>query len=231
MARRKPNEFRIDGIESRVFVGDVPKQSYGRFRHSKQLAIDLEYMTKEKNKFDFKTTKLAAIQFASPEHGVLVIRLDEYSDPYYTKKLLENPDIQKIFHYAYGDCTLLEYHLKIKITNVVCTKIAAKVLLGDIQKSTSLKDLLPQFVGVPVSKEQQLSDWFAKTLSREQVEYATRDVLYLVPLYEKLVEELKKSGNLEQVESIWKNLPQIVDDEISGKHKKDKWHDPIVEYK
>ena len=231
MAKRLPNYFRVDGVEARVFTGDLPKQSYGRFRHSKQVAIDLEYKTLRPNEFDIKTIKLAAVQIATPEFGAVIVRVEPNKVPLYLIAILENPEIQKVFHFAFGDCSLIKQNWGIRVTNVACTKIAAKILFDDLKKSTSLVDLLPAFLDIPVSKEQQLSDWFTKTLSKEQVEYAARDVLYLIPLLDKLSAKLKRKGKLDEVQAIWNTLPQVVSDEVDGSHKKHNWRDPIIQYK
>ena len=231
MAKRLPNYFRVDKREARVFEGDLPKQSYGRYRHAQQVAIDLEYKTLHPNQFDIKTIQLAAIQIATPEFGAVIVRVLPNKLPLYMLEVLKNPEIQKVFHFAFGDCSLITEKWGITVTNVACTKIAAKVLFNDPQKSTSLVSLLPQFLNIHVSKEEQLSDWFVKTLSKEQVEYAARDVLYLVPLLEKLSEELEKAHKLDEVRAIWNSLPQVVADEVSGLHKKNNWRDPIIQYK
>ncbi len=231
MAKRKPNFYRIEGIESRVFQGDLPKQSYGRFRHAKQIAVDLEYKTIEQNKFDFDTIKLASVQVSSPGLGAIIIRVQNGERPLYLIEVLKNPDIQKIFHFAFGDCSLITKNWGIRVENVACTKIAAKVLFSDNNSKTSLIDLLPKYLNISVSKTEQLSDWLIQSLTIEQITYATRDVLYLIPLYEKLVEELTIKGKMHEVQKIWDSLPDIVADEVSGEHKKVGWHDALIEYK
>lgn len=231
MPKRKPNFYRIDNIESRVFEGDLPKQSYGRFRHAKQIAVDLEYKTLLPNVFDIKQIKLASIQIASPGLGAVIVRIQENKVPLYMIEVLKNPDIQKVFHFAFGDCSLITENWKIRVENIACTKIAAKLIFDDPEKSTSLVHLLPLYLGIPVSKEEQMSDWFAPTLSRDQVEYATRDVLYLIPLLEKLSLELKKQNKFDEAQTIWRNLPDTVEDEVRGRHQKTGWRDPIVQYK
>lgn len=231
MPKRKPNYFRIARIESRVFQGDLPKQSYGRFRHASQVAVDLEYQTAEQNVFDMTTTKLAAIQISSEGLGAVIVRVQNGEKPLYMLEILKNPKIQKVFHYAFGDCTLIRQHWGIRVENVVCTKIAAKLLSDDLSVSSSLVELLPKYIDERVSKEQQMSNWLAPTLTKEQIEYATKDVIYLCELLAKLVRELDSVGKLEMAQKIWASLPDIVEDEVNGVHQKNNWRDPIIQYK
>ncbi len=53
-----------------------------------------------------------------------------------------------------------------------------------------LKYLLQELVGVDISKQQQISDWGAETLTEAQLDYAASDVLYLHQLREELNERL-----------------------------------------
>ena len=79
---------------------------------------------------------------------------------------------------------------------VYCTKIASRLTRTYTDKH-GLKDLTREVLGIEVSKQQQLSDWGADTLTDAQVAYAASDVLHLHALKEKLDTLLAREGREE----------------------------------
>ncbi len=77
-----------------------------------------------------------------------------------------------------------------------CTKIASRLTRTYTDKH-GLKDLTKDLLGKDVSKQQQLSDWGAETLTEAQVAYAADDVLNLHALKEKLDAMLAREGRTE----------------------------------
>lgn len=100
-------------------------------------------------------------------------------------KLLADPTIIKIFHYARFDIATLYHHLGVMTNNIYCTKIAAKFVRTFTDRH-GLKDLCRELLGVELSKQEQTSDWGADILTPEQKKYAATDVLYLHQLKERL---------------------------------------------
>ena len=98
--------------------------------------------------------------------------------------------ILKIFHNAVFDVSFLMKNLNLKsFENLVCTKIASKIING-LDHNNSLKPLLKEYLNVEISKELQLSDWTRQTLSHEQMEYAMNDVKFLYDLWKLLENRL-----------------------------------------
>ena len=62
-------------------------------------------------------------------------------------------------------------------------------------------------LGVDLSKQQQLSDWGADSLTDAQVSYAATDVLYLHALREKLDAMLAREGRTELAAACFRFLP------------------------
>jgi ribonuclease D len=60
--------------------------------------------------------------------------------------------------------------------------------------SLSYQALVGQVLGVSLAKEETRSDWTARPLSEAQLEYAARDVAYLLPLHAYLLERLRELG-------------------------------------
>ena len=122
------------------------------------------------------------------------------------KKLLADPGVTKLFHFARFDVAVLHKYLEIDVTPVKCTKIAAK-LVRTFTDRHGLKDLCKELLGVDLSKQQQTSDWGAADLSAEQLAYAASDVLHLHALWAKLEAVLQRESRLEIAEACFAFLP------------------------
>ncbi|WP_108650580.1 ribonuclease D [Dongshaea marina] len=75
------------------------------------------------------------------------------------------------------------------------TQLAAAFLGKGI--CCGLQKLLDTYLGIELSKEHTRTDWLARPLSPEQLDYAARDVSDLLALQEKLELELKEKGLLD----------------------------------
>ena len=130
-------------------------------------------------------------------------------------KLLNDENIQKIFHYARFDMAALKHALKIDVKNVYCTKIASKIA-RTYTNSHGLKDLCKELLGVEISKKQQSSDWGNSNLSKEQIAYAANDVIYLHKIKNKLDEMLVREDRQLLVDACLSFLPTRVDLDLRG---------------
>ncbi|HSM39250.1 MAG TPA: ribonuclease H-like domain-containing protein [Afifellaceae bacterium] len=116
------------------------------------------------------------------------------------RRLLTDPDVQKIFHFARFDLAVLEHALGVMAEPVFCTKVASK-LARTYTDRHSLKDLTRELLGIELSKLQQSSDWGASELSQAQLEYAAADVLHLHALRDRLREMLEREGRTQLAEA------------------------------
>jgi ribonuclease D len=130
-------------------------------------------------------------------------------------KLLNDENIQKIFHYARFDMAALKHALKIDVKNVYCTKIASKIA-RTYTNNHGLKDLCKELLGVEISKKQQSSDWGNSNLSKEQIAYAANDVIYLHQIKSKLDEMLLREDRQLLVDACLSFLPTRVDLDLRG---------------
>ena len=122
------------------------------------------------------------------------------------KRLLADPAVVKLMHFARFDVGILQYTLGITVAPVRCTKIAAK-LVRTFTDRHGLRDLCRELLGIEVSKQQQTSDWGARDLTPEQLAYAASDVLHLHALWEKLEALLRREDRLELALSCFAFLP------------------------
>jgi ribonuclease D len=121
-------------------------------------------------------------------------------------RLLADPDVVKLMHFARFDVAVLQHSLGIEVGPVRCTKIAAK-LVRTFTDRHGLKDLCKELLGVDLSKQQQTSDWGAVELTAEQCAYAASDVLYLHALWTRLEALLAREGRLGLAMACFSFLP------------------------
>ena len=121
-------------------------------------------------------------------------------------RMMGDPAITKIMHFARFDVAVLQQAFGISVAPVLCTKIAAK-LVRTFTDRHGLKDLCAQLVGVEISKQQQTSDWGAVDLTPEQMAYAASDVLYLHKLWARLDALLAREGRRELAQACFDFLP------------------------
>ncbi len=122
------------------------------------------------------------------------------------KRMMADPAITKLMHFARFDVAVLQLNLGITVAPVKCTKIAAK-LIRTFTDRHGLRDLCRELLGVEISKQQQTSDWGAAELSPEQIAYAASDVLHLHALWARLEALLIREGRLELAQACYDFLP------------------------
>jgi ribonuclease D len=174
----------------------------------KTVAIDLE----ADSMYHYKE-KVCLIQIATEKASVVVDPL-AIKDMAPLKPIFSSPDIKKIFHGADYDVRSLYRDFKIRINNLFDTELACR-FLGI--KETGLQSVLKAFFNVNVDKKYQKKDWSKRPLPKEMMAYASKDVIYLLPLAGMLIHKLEKMGRmtwvLEECEDLSKVRPVLSNDE------------------
>lgn len=122
------------------------------------------------------------------------------------ERLLADPGVTKLFHYARFDIAVLYKAFGVMAAPLYCTKIASK-LTRTYTDRHGLKDLVRELLGIDLSKQQQSSDWAAAALSEAQLAYAASDVLHLHALRAKLDAMLVREGRTELAAACFGFLP------------------------
>jgi ribonuclease D len=159
----------------------------------------------ETSGLDCLRDRVATCQLANRVGQVLLVQLDG-TLPTNLANFLADPMTRKVFHYAVFDASFMARAWNVRPANLACTKVASK-LLNPAAKEHSLKALLSNYLGVTIDKSQRLSDWFAETLTTEQVEYAANDVVHLLPLSDVLFAQLEKRNLSALAEECFQHLP------------------------
>ena len=151
--------------------------------------------------------KLCVVQISDGGGTAHLVQLDRASyDAPNLKRLMGDPDVLKIFHFARFDVAMLKKYLGVDCAPVYCTKIASK-LVRTYTDRHGLKDLCREILDMDLSKAQQSSDWGAGELSAAQQKYAAMDVLYLHRLKSRLDMMLEREGRMELAQACFSFLP------------------------
>jgi len=108
-------------------------------------------------------------------------------------RILEDPQIEIVFHDADYDLRLLQQDYQWHVRNIFDTRIAAQ-LLG--LRAFGLAALLERYFGVKLDKKHQRADWSMRPLTQGMLDYAAQDTIHLLELRDKLERELERAGRL-----------------------------------
>ncbi|HVB16403.1 MAG TPA: ribonuclease D [Stellaceae bacterium] len=122
------------------------------------------------------------------------------------RRLLVDPGVIKLFHFARFDIAMIYRYLGVMAQPLYCTKIASR-LARTFTDRHGLRDLCKDLLVVDLKKEQQSSDWGAASLTDEQLRYAASDVLHLHALRARLDEMLARERRTELAASCFEFLP------------------------
>ena len=105
--------------------------------------------------------------------------------------LLEDPQVEVVFHDADYDLRLLHQDYGWQVRNIFDTRVASQ-LLG--VKAFGLAALLEQHFGVKLDKKHQRADWSMRPLPQGMLDYAAQDTMHLLQLRDALKEQLERKG-------------------------------------
>jgi ribonuclease D len=191
----------------RLHRGDLPDTS----RYTGAVAIDTETMG-----LDLHRDRLCVVQLSPGDGSADVVQIAApAADAPNLKRLLADPRLLKIFHFARFDLGMLYKTFGVMPEPVYCTKIASRLTRTYTDKH-GLKDLVREVLGQDLSKQQQSSDWGATALTEAQTSYAAADVLYLHALKARLDAMLAREGRTDLAGACFRFLPDRVRLDLAG---------------
>ena len=194
-------------MTTRLHRGDLPHLN----GYSGSVAIDTETMGLDPNR-----DRLCVVQLSPGDGSADVVQIAPgQKDAPNLKRLLADPAILKIFHFARFDLATLFKAFGVMPAPVYCTKIASRLSRTYTDKH-GLKDLVRELTGTDLSKQQQTSDWGAEQLTDAQIAYAASDVLHLHALKAKLDIMLAREGRTELAAACFRFLPDRARLDLSG---------------
>jgi ribonuclease D len=126
--------------------------------------------------------------------GVSVVLIDPLADINLDEfwSLLTNQNITKVLHSCSEDLEVFKCYGNGQPSPLFDTQVAAS-FLGD-GPSLGYAPLAKKLLDIHIDKGESRTNWVARPLSDSQLEYASKDVLYLKPLYETLKDRLEQQG-------------------------------------
>ena len=106
-------------------------------------------------------------------------------------RLVEDPNVEILFHDADYDLRLLHQDYGWRVTNIFDTRVAAQ-LLG--LRAFGLAALLERYFDIKLDKKHQRADWSMRPLTKDMLDYAALDTMYLLDLRDRLKGELEERG-------------------------------------
>lgn len=157
-----------------------------------RLAIDTEFLR--------ESTYRARLCLMQVSDGERVVCLDMLAldGPGPFGELLADPAVRKVFHSARQDLEVLNEHLGVVPGPVWDTQVAAAML--GYPDQVGYTQLTGAELGVTLPKDHARTDWSRRPLSDEQLNYAAADVLWLLPLADRLGAELERLGRRQWAE-------------------------------
>jgi ribonuclease D len=191
-----------------VFDFDIPDDRLKHYLKKSVIAVDTE--TRGLN---LRRDRLCLVQICDDEGVVSFVRFRDrnqlpFSGNTNLKKLFEEQQVMKLFHYARFDVGVMKYYLNIDINPIWCTKIASKLVRTYTDKH-SLKYLVAELLEIELDKSDQMSDWAKDDLTDSQLEYAANDVRVLIPIQKKLEVILEREGRLDLAKRLFATLPLV----------------------
>jgi ribonuclease D len=192
-----------------LFDTDLPDDIFQKYMKKSVIAIDTE--TRGLN---VHRDRLCLIQLCDEDGLVAFVRFTGQPAPN-LKKLLESPQVTKLFHFGRFDIAVMKHYMGVDIRPVWCTKIASK-LIRTYTDRHSLKDLCLELLGMEMDKTNQSSDWARTDLSDSQLEYAANDVRVLIPLQQRFIQLLERENMTEFANRLFEFLPTICELDLRG---------------
>ncbi len=169
--------------------------AYEKLSAAKEIGCDTETSS-----LSARRGRLFSIQFSDGDFNVL-IPTSEGVPLGKLEEILENPSITKIFHNAKFDMEFLREN-GYRVNNVFCTMIAEKTLTKGAGQSASLAETLYRYFAVDLEKSHR--NTFTKNWNgiwtKDLIEYALADVIYLPPLMREQILWMERLGLREDFE-------------------------------
>jgi len=150
--------------------------------------------------------KLCLVQLSTPAENVILDPLRAGDSLQGLWEALADGSIQKILHGGDYDVRLLKKEFGIELHNVVDTMIASQ-LAG--HQRVGLADLLQEELCVHLDKRFQRANWSRRPLPEDMLRYAALDTAYLLPLWQRLRDQLSQLGRLHWAQEEFELLEQV----------------------
>ena len=202
-----------------IVRGDLTEELLQAYLAGPDLAVDTETMGLETRR-----DRLCLVQLCNRAMRSAIVQVPRESlDPARSpatraprlKRLMEDPRVLKVFHFARFDVAALAYYLGIQVAPLHCTRTVSK-LVRTYTDRHGLKDCLLELLNVELDKSARHTAWSNPTLTAEQIRYAISDVTLLLPLKDKLDEMLVREGRQQLARECFTAIPVMAKLDVAG---------------
>ena len=159
-----------------------------RLAKSPYVAVDTEFM--RENTY---WPELCLVQIADENEAAAIDPLAPNIDLTPLLKLLvDNEDVLKVVH-AGGQDLEIVYNLTQRTPHPLFDTQIAAMALG-MGEQVGYSNLVESMTGVKLDKGARFTDWSRRPLDKRQIDYAIGDVTYLIQIFPKMLEKLRKTG-------------------------------------
>jgi len=181
----------------------------GALKDAEAVGVDLETTS-----LSPRDGRVRLLQLATPDE-TFVVDVFEVKDLSPLKEVLEDRPV-KILQNAKFDYAFLWDEHGIRLSPIFDTMLAAQLLDGGQQgASYALEAIAERYLDEQVDKSARKDDW-SGDLSEAQMEYAARDAAILLPLRERLSEELEKEELVRVAEIEFGAVAALSEMELAG---------------
>lgn len=113
-------------------------------------------------------------------------------------QVLQNQNVVKVLHACGEDLEVFQHYAGCMPTPMLDTQVMASFL--GYGMSAGFGSLVKDFLDIELDKGEARTDWMARPLSDKQLNYAAADVFYLLPLFEKIKQEVENVNWWDAVE-------------------------------
>jgi ribonuclease D len=206
-------------VTPEIVKGDLTEAQLQAHLASPDLAVDTETMG-----LNTLRDRLCVVQLCDRNARATLIQITpETLDPRVPpaeraprlKRLLEEPRVLKVLHFARFDVAAVKHYLGIRMAPIYCTRTASK-LARTYTERHGLKDVALELVDIEMDKTVRHTDWSSPGLTREQVRYAISDVTFLLRIKDKLDAMIVRQGRKALAEECFKVIPVMADLDLLG---------------
>ncbi len=205
-------------VRPEIVRGDLTDELLAAYLAGPDLAIDTETMG-----LHTLRDRLCLVQLCNRQMKATIVQIPRESlasQPLAAraprlKRLMEDPRVLKVFHFARFDVAALRHWLGIDVAPLYCTRTASK-LARTYTDRHGLKDNLLEFLDVELDKVTRASNWSSEQLTPEQIAYAVSDVTLLLPLMDKLEDMLRRQERSALAQECFRAIPVMAKLDIAG---------------
>ena len=121
-------------------------------------------------------------------------------------ELVQREDVEVTMHAAENDVLLLHKDFGWTFGRLFDTLWGARILGW---QRPGLASILKEQFGVELDKKMQRTDWGKRPLSARQLSYARMDTHFLLPLRDRIEQELRAAGRWEEAQEVFADLTRI----------------------